>query len=149
MAVSRAYWSIARVARATLFNDRFGLQRIYFHEAPDAFYFSAEAKSILAVRPELRNMDQRGLGEYIACGCVLENRTLFREFKLCLPDRRGPFVTAPSRKRPTYFDPREWEEQEPLDAESYYSQLRDAFTSSLPRYFDGPEKHRRLAHWRP
>jgi asparagine synthase (glutamine-hydrolysing) len=50
----------------TLFNDRFGLQRIYFHEAPEAFYFSAEAKSILAVRHELRAIDQRGLGEYIA-----------------------------------------------------------------------------------
>ena len=31
----------------TLFNDRFGLQRVYFHEARDAFYFSAEAKAIL------------------------------------------------------------------------------------------------------
>src|SRR5271168_522080 len=64
---------------ATLFNDRFGLQRVYFHEAPDAFYFSAEAKAILAVRRELRNVDPRGLGEFIACGCVLENRSLFRD----------------------------------------------------------------------
>jgi len=54
-----------------LFNDRFGLQRIYFHEASDAFYFSAEAKAILEVRPELRVADPRGLGEYITCGCVL------------------------------------------------------------------------------
>ncbi|MFZ0882184.1 MAG: hypothetical protein WAN14_02185, partial [Candidatus Acidiferrales bacterium] len=62
---------------ATLFNDRFGLQRIYIHEAKDAFYFSAEAKAILAVRSELRSTDPQSLGEYIACGCVLENRTLF------------------------------------------------------------------------
>src|ERR1700685_2155027 len=62
---------------ATLFNDRFGLQRVYFHEAPDAFYFSAEAKSIFADRPERRRLAPRGLGEFIACGCVLENRTLF------------------------------------------------------------------------
>ncbi|MGA7187225.1 MAG: hypothetical protein WBY66_01885, partial [Candidatus Acidiferrales bacterium] len=63
---------------ATLFNDRFGLQRIYFHESRDAFYFAAEAKAILAVRRELRNSDPQGLGEFIGCGCVLENRTLFR-----------------------------------------------------------------------
>ena len=36
-----------------LFNDRYGMQRIYYHQSKDAFYFAAEAKAILAVRPEL------------------------------------------------------------------------------------------------
>jgi len=54
----------------TLFNDRYGMHRIYYHEAKEAFYFSAEAKAILAVRPELRVMDRRSLGEFVACGCV-------------------------------------------------------------------------------
>src|ERR1700733_462104 len=76
---------------ATLFNDRFGLQRIYVHEASDAFYFSAEAKSILAVRRELRSMDPQGLGEYIACGCVLENRTLFQGLQLLPPGSAWSF----------------------------------------------------------
>src|ERR1035437_5747245 len=62
---------------ATLFHDRYGIQRIYYHESKEAFYFAAEAKAILAVRPELRASDPRSLGEYVACGCVLENRTLF------------------------------------------------------------------------
>src|SRR5712691_2989959 len=67
-----------RVRRtAMLFNDRYGMHRIYYHESKETFYFAAEAKAILAVRPELRRMDPRGLGEFIACGCVLENRTLF------------------------------------------------------------------------
>src|SRR5208283_4011266 len=43
----------------TLFNDRYGLQRIYYHESKDAFYFAAEAKAILAVRPELRSIDPK------------------------------------------------------------------------------------------
>ena len=38
---------------ATLFNDRYGMHRIYFHEARDAFYFAAEAKAILAVKPSV------------------------------------------------------------------------------------------------
>ena len=62
----------------TLFNDRFGLQRLYYHESKDGCYFAAEAKAILKVRPELRAIDPRGLAEFITCGCVLENRTLFR-----------------------------------------------------------------------
>src|SRR5439155_26871142 len=68
-----------RTRRETiLFNDRYGMERIYYHEAKDAFYFAAEAKAILAVCPELRRVDERGLGEFLACGCVLENRTLFQ-----------------------------------------------------------------------
>ena len=63
----------------TLFNDRYGMHRLYYHESPDAFYFAAEAKAILEVRPELRSADPRSVGEFIACGCVLENRTIFKD----------------------------------------------------------------------
>src|SRR5262249_2772586 len=35
---------------AMIFNDRYGLQRLYYHEAPDTVYFAAEAKAILRVR---------------------------------------------------------------------------------------------------
>ena len=55
----------------TLFNDRYGMDRIYYHQAKEAFHFAAEAKAILAVRPELRSLNLRGLGEFLSCGCVL------------------------------------------------------------------------------
>src|SRR5271157_1364308 len=64
---------------ATLFNDRYGMHRIYYHESKEAFYFAAEAKAILSVRPELRSPDPRGFGGFVACGCVLENRTVFEK----------------------------------------------------------------------
>ena len=60
-----------------LFNDRYGMHRLYYHESKEAFYFAVEAKAILEVCPDLRRADPRGLGEFVACGCVLENRTLF------------------------------------------------------------------------
>ena len=125
---------------ATLFNDRFGLERIYFHDASDAFYFSAEAKSILAVRSELRSIDPRGLGEFIASGCVLEDRTLFRGIYALPPGSGWRFRGGALESKATYFEPREWEEQEPLDAESYYDELRHAFSTRLPRYFVGEER---------
>lgn len=125
---------------ATLFNDRFGLQRIYFHEAKDTFYFAAEAKAILTVRPDLRCVDPQGLGEYVACGCILEDRTLFRGIRTLPPSSAWSFRGGAAEKKATYFEPREWEEQEPLDAETYYSQLREAFTTRLPRYFSGRER---------
>src|SRR5262252_8745748 len=62
---------------AVLFNDRYGMHRLYYHEGKEAFYFAAEAKAILAVRPELRRVDPERLGEFVALGCVLENGALF------------------------------------------------------------------------
>ena len=125
---------------ATLFNDRFGSQRIYYHESPDAFYFAAEAKAILEVRPDLRSIDSRGLGEFISCGCVLEDRTLFEGIHTLPPGSAWKFRGGALESRTKYFEPREWEQQEPLDADAYYVQLRDAFTQSLPRYFEGRER---------
>jgi asparagine synthase (glutamine-hydrolysing) len=125
---------------ATLFNDRFGLQRVCFHEAKDAFYFSAEAKAILAVRPELRSMDPRGIGEFISSGCVLQNRTLFTGIYALPAASAWSFRAGVLEKKAAYFEPREWEEQEPLGEEAYYQQLREAFTTRLPRYFNGRER---------
>jgi asparagine synthase (glutamine-hydrolysing) len=123
-----------------LFNDRFGLQRLYYHEANDAFYFAAEAKAILKVRQELRHADPRGLGEFIVCGCVLENRTLFKGIHVLPPGEAWLFRHGVLEKKAAYFKPTEWEEQEPLSPEAYHAKLRDAFVRALPRYFNGQER---------
>lgn len=124
---------------ATLFNDRYGMHRIYYHEAEDGFYFAAEAKAILAVRPELRAIDPDGLAEFVACGCTLENRTLFRGIHV-LPAGSSWSFHRGEVKKGCYFDPREWEEQPILGEEEYYQQLRSIFARNLPRYFGGTEK---------
>lgn len=126
--------------RSLLFNDRYGLQRLYIYEAPDAFYFAAEAKAILAVRPELRELDARGLGEFLACGCVLGDRTLFRGIRALPPASAWTFRDGRLERSAAYFEPREWEEQEPDGAEEFHARLRDAFASALPRYFRGGER---------
>ncbi len=123
----------------TLFNDRFGMHRIYFHESTEAFYFAAEAKAILAVRPETRVADPRSLGEFVACGCVLENRTLFQGVNALPPASAWVFGSGGLEQRNSYFHPREWEEQTPLDHESFYQELRAGFERNLPRYFNGQE----------
>ena len=125
---------------ATLFNDRYGMHRIYYHESDDAFYFAAEAKATLAVRPELRSVDPRGLGEFVALGCVLENRTLFKGIRVLPPASVWTFRDGALEKRSEYFQPREWEEQAALDPETYYQQLREVFCHNLPRYFNGSER---------
>jgi asparagine synthase (glutamine-hydrolysing) len=127
-------------ASATLFNDRYGMHRIYYHLSNEAFYFSVEAKAILEVRPELRRADPRSMGEFVACGCVLENRTIFERIQLLPPASTWIFRGGLLEKKNAYFQPREWENQDPLEPESYYQQLRETFSQNLPRYFDGRER---------
>jgi asparagine synthase (glutamine-hydrolysing) len=125
---------------AVLFNDRYGMHRTYYHQSKDAFYFAAEAKAILAVRPDLRRINSRGLGEFVSCGAVLEDRTIFEGVQLLPPASAWDFRNGLLERKGTYFDPREWEEQETLDPESYYRELQQTFTQNLPRYFAGRER---------
>jgi asparagine synthase (glutamine-hydrolysing) len=129
-----------RNGTATLFNDIYGMHRILYHESKDAFYFAAEAKAILAVRPELRAPDPQSIGEFVALSCVLENRTIFKEIHAMPAASAWVFRDVAIDRKSTYFDPREWEEQTPLDAESYYQELREVFSGNLPRYFAGHEQ---------
>jgi asparagine synthase (glutamine-hydrolysing) len=125
---------------AVLFNDRYGLHRIYFHESTDAFYFAAEAKAILAVRSELRRVDLRGMGEFIACGCVMEDRTLFEGIHALPAGAAWVFRNASIEQKKSYFRPQEWESQSSLSHEAYYQELRETFSRILPRYFNGRER---------
>jgi asparagine synthase (glutamine-hydrolysing) len=124
----------------TLFNDRYGMHRIYYHQSTEAFYFAAEAKAILAVRPELRQADARGLGELVACGCVLENRTLFEGIHVLPPAAAWVLRGGSIEQKACYFQPRVWEDQDTLEPESYYREVREVFSRNLPRYFNGQER---------
>jgi asparagine synthase (glutamine-hydrolysing) len=122
-------------SKVTLFNDRFGLHRVYYHHGSESFYFAAEAKAILCVCPELRTLDFQCLGELISLGCVVENKTLFRGISVLPPASAWVFQGATLNKRESYFSPQEWENQEPLNAEAYYQELRAKFSRILPLYF--------------
>jgi asparagine synthase (glutamine-hydrolysing) len=129
-----------RRQKVTLFNDRYGMHRLYVHESRDAVYFAAEAKAILAVCPELRKIDQQSLGESITLGCVLENRTLFDGIRVMPGGSLWTFEDGRVHARSTYFEPSQWEQQPRLDDEEFYETLRSVFWRNLPRYFDGPQR---------
>jgi asparagine synthase (glutamine-hydrolysing) len=124
---------------AMLFNDRFGMHRLCYHESNDAFYFSPEAKAILAVRPDLRSADLKSLGEFVACSCILENRTLFKGIHVLPGASAWAFRNGEIECKSTYFQPSEWEALGPMDPESYYSELQNTVSRSLPLYFSGDE----------
>jgi asparagine synthase (glutamine-hydrolysing) len=125
---------------AKLFNDRYGMHRVYYSETNDAFYFAAEAKAILAARPESRALVAANLAEFISCGCVLENKTIFRNIHVLPPASAWIFRNRALQQKTAYFNPSEWEEQPVLDEEIYYRNLRDVVARKVPAYFVGPEK---------
>jgi asparagine synthase (glutamine-hydrolysing) len=125
---------------ATLFNDRYSMHRLYYHEAKEAFYFAVEAKAILAVRPELRRTDPQSLGEFVACGCVLENRTFFEGVHVLPAGSAWTFRAGALGRKAAYFEPREWEQQDLLDPESYHREIREIFSRRFPRYLNGHER---------
>ena len=125
---------------AILFNDRYGMHKIYYHESKDGFYFASEAKAILAVCPGQRRMDPRAVAEYVTCGCALEGRSLFEGIHVLPPASKWAFRNGCLMKKEIYFEPQEWEKQTPLEAEPYYREIRDVFSRNLPRYFKGQQR---------
>jgi asparagine synthase (glutamine-hydrolysing) len=138
----RFHGVVADRARGTsvLFNDRYGMHRIYYHQSKEAFYFAAEAKAILRVRPELRALDRHGLGEFLVCGCTLDNRTLFKGVSVLPPGSAWVFRKGAIEQKGSYFHPREWEGCSQLEPEAYYRQLKRTFAQTLPRYFMGDQQ---------
>ena len=124
----------------TLFNDRYGMHRICYHESEEGFYFAAEAKAILAARPELRTPSLKGLGEFVACSCVLENRTIFKDIHVLPAASAWVFRDRALEQRRVYFEPSQWEQQAPLESEPYYQGLLSVLSRRLPNYFAGPEQ---------
>ena len=133
---------IADLARGvvTLFNDRYSMHRLCYHQANGTFYFGCEAKAILAARPELRTVDARSLGEFVSLSCVLENRTIFKGIQVLPTASAWEFKNAELSNKHTYFEPRQWEDQTSLPAESFYEELRSVVISALPKYFAGSEQ---------
>jgi asparagine synthase (glutamine-hydrolysing) len=129
-----------RNGTATIFNDRYGMHRLCYHESNESFYFAAEAKAILAVRPELREADPTALGEFLACSCVLRNRTIFKHIHVLPAGSTWVFRNGSLERKGNYFQPRQWETQTPLDSEAYYQGLRDVFSKNLSLYFAGSER---------
>lgn len=125
-----------RRGRAMIFNDRYGMRRIYYHEGKDAFYFASEAKALLRVLPELRQADLRSIGEYIVFDCVLEGRTYFRDISLLPSGSAWTFEKGRICKR-TYHDTASLENLPKIPSETFFEEFASTFADILPRYFKG------------
>ena len=123
-----------RRRKVFLFNDRYGMERIYWHETPDAFYFASEAKALLRVLPELRTFDPEGAAQFFAFGSTLEGRTLFRGVQTLPGGSLWKFAEGQCA-REKYFSPEKWESQPTLAPEEFAAKCSETFSHILPPYF--------------
>jgi len=124
---------------AFLFNDRYGAERLYVHEAADAVYFASEAGALLRVIPELRSFDDIGVAQYLAFGCTMGERTLFRGALLLPGGSQWTVESGTVRSKARYFEPGMWEAQEPLTADEFTKEFARTFQRVLPRYSEDGE----------
>jgi asparagine synthase (glutamine-hydrolysing) len=126
----------SRNSNIVLFNDRFGIRRIYFYENNNVFAFSSEAKSLLKVFPELREFSLQSVAEFLTYDCVLENRTYFPKINLLPACSAWTFHEGHISKQ-SYMDMAELENQPGSQLEKFTEELATTFGRVLPRYFAG------------
>jgi asparagine synthase (glutamine-hydrolysing) len=122
--------------RALLFNDRYGIERLYVHQTDESLYFASEAKALLRVVPELRALDDAAVAEFLAFGCTRQCRALFRGVELVGGGALWVLEQGSVRKR-RYFHPTVWERQSKLSAEQFDCLFLETFRAVLPRYLSG------------
>jgi asparagine synthase (glutamine-hydrolysing) len=123
-----------RQRKVFLFNDRYGMERIYWHETMEALYFASEAKALLRVLPELREFDREGVAQFLGVGTPIAGHTFFRGVRLLPAGSCWRFAHGGVR-RETYFTPALWEALPKLSGPEYEAQFKTAFERVLPRYF--------------
>src|SRR5579864_4779292 len=126
--------------RVTLFNDRYGMSRIYFHEGKDEFIFASEAKSLLRIRPALRAIEPRALAQLLRSYCVMGNESLFKGVTLLPGASSWVFDDGVIPQKRTYFDFAAWEEQPALAPGEFYEKFDETVSRVFPSYMGGPSR---------
>jgi asparagine synthase (glutamine-hydrolysing) len=128
-----------RERKLVLFNDRYGVNRLYYHEHASGFYFASEAKALLKILPETRQLNLRSLGEVLCCEAVLENRSLFSGISLLPGGSSWVFSRGEPVKKKRYFKQESWEGQPELNEYDFYEKLKETWTRVIPKYFTGKQ----------
>lgn len=129
-----------RTRKITLFNDRYGMSRVYISGNDREFLFSSEAKSLLKVRPALRSLDPEAVAQHLGFNCVTGGRTLFRGISLLPNASAWSFENSVVPRKQQYFDRRDWEEQPHLSNEGLYDKFVDTVGRVFPRYARGSQR---------
>jgi asparagine synthase (glutamine-hydrolysing) len=127
----------ARSETLLLFNDRFGIERVFVHRAGEKLFFASEAKALLAIPTATREFDERGLAEFLACGCTIGTRSLYKDIEVLPAASAWTLGVRSGVRRSTYFSTAAWESQEPLEPADFINEFQDKAPAIIRRYGEG------------
>jgi len=122
-------------SKTIIFNDKFGIQRLYCYENDGGVYIFSEAKALLKLFPQLRSMDMESFAEYICYDCVLNNRTFFKGIEL-MPNGSAWTYHNEILEKKKYFNVSDWENLPALSNEDYIEGFNATFNKIVSKYFD-------------
>jgi asparagine synthase (glutamine-hydrolysing) len=121
-----------------LFNDPYGAERLFLYRAGDRTFFSSEAKAILAVAADTRSFDPEGLAEFLACGCTVGARSLFRGIEIL----EGGSLLKLQADEPVvgraYFDRSGLDHVDPVPATRFVDGLADRLNAAVGAAVEQP-----------
>ena len=130
------FWIDQRHSRCVLFNDRYGVERLFVHTRNGRFYFASEAKAILAVMASGAALDAMGLAEWLSAGCTIGARSLFKDIEVLDSGSALIFEAGRGPTRTRYFDRAALEQLPQLTpgqfVEEFADSLSTAVTASTP-----------------
>jgi asparagine synthase (glutamine-hydrolysing) len=120
-----------RRGQCILFNDRYGVERLFVYTDRDRVLFSSEAKAILAVVSSARAFDPAGLAEWLACGCTIGTRSLYQNTEVLAAGTAIRIDAGKSPVRTRYFDRSRLEQLPPLPANQFAERFRETLTAAV------------------
>lgn len=123
-----------RSQRVLLFNDRYGMERLFVYRDQDQYVFSSEAKAILASMPETRCFDIDGVGEYLSCGCTLGERSLYRGIRVLPGGTEVRFERGNAIQTRQYFSSPMWEVERPIEKDKFVLRYAERLKAVLAGY---------------
>jgi asparagine synthase (glutamine-hydrolysing) len=123
-----------------LFTDRLGLNRIYYYQNDDAFWFSSEAKTILKLHPQTRQLNEKQLYSYFYYGTPLSYQSLFNDIKIIPGGSIWKFTERLNLKKNKYFNIEDWENQEIIDYNNFKNKFTELFYRKINHYKNFDQK---------
>lgn len=126
----------SRYKKISLFNDRYGMHRVFVYESKDGYYFSSDAKAVLAIMPEV-GFDPVGLCELLTCGCTIGSHSLYKDIGILPQGVVWTFIGGELKSKRNYFDLKTWTDQDHLNENDYLSRFLKLFGRTVKKYSAG------------
>jgi len=118
--------------RLVLVRDRLGVKPLYYHSTHNTLPFASEIKSILHLKPELRELNLAAVSSFLSYRMVLGDDTFFRGIR-ALPPGKILVREAGATRQKRYWQVPDFEAEEDKGEDYYLEATRELVTTATHR----------------